>query len=407
MPGALEGIRVLELTRVAPGAFCTMMLADMGAEVIKIETPPQVQSKKGTGSGISADAKEIQRAVFNYTNRNKKSIAINLKSEEGQQILQELAKSSDVLVEGFRPGVMKRLGGDYETLSKINPRLIYCSLSGFGKDGPYKDLPGHDINYLSFGGTLSLIGEAGRLPAIPLNIIADYASATLHGVIGILLALVAREKTGKGQYVDISYLDGVISLTAAVPGLWQYFLDGKLPRRGESALSGAYPYYACYETKDGKLITLGCMEFHFWENFCRAIGREDLIPYHFDPKHFTEGPDEKTRHVVQELRELFKTRTRDEWFEFLKQHDICVGKVYTWDEVFRDPQVLHRNMIVEIDHPVVGKVKQVGIAIKLSDTPGTIRNLGPYLGQNTDEILSGLGYSPEEISRLREKGIVV
>jgi crotonobetainyl-CoA:carnitine CoA-transferase CaiB-like acyl-CoA transferase len=381
-----------------------MMLADMGAEVLKIDTPPQAEVK-GAGYRVFTQ-KEIREAALNFVNRNKRSIAINLRAKEGQQILHKLAQETDVVVEGFRPGVMKRLGGDYDTLKQINPRLIYCSLSGYGQDGPYSQLPGHDVNYISLGGALDLIGEPDRPPAIPLNIIADYASAALHGVIGILLSLLARERTGKGQYVDISYLDGVISLVAAVPGMRTSLGEGPIPRRGESALSGCYPYYAVYKTKDGKYISIGCLEPWLWENLCRALGREDLITYHFVPQHFTSKPDGSYTKVFNELKEIFLTKTREEWFDFLSQHDVCVGKVYSWDEVFTDPQVLHRHMLVEVGHPEIGKVKQIGIAIKLSETPGSIRSLGPYLGQHTDEVLAKLGYSSQDIAQLRQKGVV-
>jgi crotonobetainyl-CoA:carnitine CoA-transferase CaiB-like acyl-CoA transferase len=232
MPGPLEGIKILELIRVAPGAFCTMMLADMGAEVLKIETPPTDTSEIPTAQA----ADEARRAAFQFVNRNKQSIAINLKHAVGQKILHRLAADADVLVEGFRPGVMARLGGDYATLSQINPRLVYCSLSGFGQDGPYRTLPAHDINYLSIGGVLNLIGEPGRPPAIPLNIVADYAGASMHGVVGILLALLARQQTGRGQWVDVSYLDTTISLLAATPMLRDFFFNGSSCGRGEGAL---------------------------------------------------------------------------------------------------------------------------------------------------------------------------
>ena len=194
MASPLDGIRVLELIRVAPGAFCTMMLADMGADVVKIETP-NVEDPYEPRSGD--EQREAQRAAFRFVDRNKKSVAINLKEAEGQKIFQRLAAEADVVVEGFRPGVMKRLGGDYETLARLNPRLVYCSLSGFGQTGPYRDLPGHDINYLSIAGVLGLIGEKGRPPAIPLNLVADYAGASMHGIAGILLALFARERSGR------------------------------------------------------------------------------------------------------------------------------------------------------------------------------------------------------------------
>src|SRR2546427_223095 len=196
MPGALDGIKILELTRVGPGAFCTMMLADMGAEVLKIEPPPSGQL---AGSGASPGPEEAGKLATSFTNRNKKSLTLNLKDPAGQAVLQDLAKGFDILVEGFRPGVMKRLGGDYETLSQVNPRLVYCSLSGFGQDGPYRDRPAHDMNYLSLAGVLNLIGEADRKPAIPLNLVADYAGASLHGALVIVLAPYARERTGRGQ----------------------------------------------------------------------------------------------------------------------------------------------------------------------------------------------------------------
>ena len=404
MTAALEGVTVLELTRVAPGAYATMILGDMGAQVIKIETPPQ--AGQPTGSGVSGGKEEVRRAVTNFTNRNKRSIAINLKESQGQAILQKLASTADVLVEGFRPGVMERLGGGYEALKKLNPRIIYCSMSGYGRDGPYRDLPGHDINYISIGGALGLIGEPGRLPAIPLNIVADYAAASYHAVMGILLALLARDRTGKGQFVDVSYLDGVVSLTAATPPAWGYFREGVVPKRGEMALSGVYPYYGVYECQGGGLISLGNMEPWLWENFCKALGREDLTQYHFVPQHFAQKPAPKYRKVVQELKKLFLTRTRDQWFEFLSKHDVCVGKVYDLDEVFRDPQVRHREMVLEMEDPRVGKFPQVGISIKLSETPGKVRSLGPYLGENTDQVLRGLSYQPREIEELRRKGVV-
>src|SRR3989449_3108392 len=276
MPGALDGIKILELTRVGPGAFCTMMLADMGAEVLKIEPPA---SGKLAGSGASPGPEEAGKLATSFTNRNKKSLTLNLKDPAGQAVLQDLAKGFDVLVEGFRPGVMKRLGGDYETLSKLNPRLIYCSLSGFGQDGPYRDYPAHDLNYLSLAGVANLIGPTEGPPAIPLNIVADYAGASMHGVTGIMFALFARERTGKGQYVDVSYLDTTIALLAATPNMRFYFSDGLAPKRGEGFLGGSYPYYAIYETKDGKLLTIGCTEPWLWENFCKAIGRPDFVRF--------------------------------------------------------------------------------------------------------------------------------
>lgn len=377
-----------------------MILGDLGAEIIKIGAPP------------AAGARQVTREVgkrevaYQATNRNKKSILLNLKSEEGRKIFHQLAEETDVIVEGFRPGVAKRLGIDYQTINKINPETVYCAITGYGQDGPYRELPGHDINYISFGGALNLIGEADRQPAIPLNLVADFGAGGKDAVVGILSAIIARGKTGKGQYIDISLTDTVISLlTQSV--LDNYFQSGVMPNRGETALGGGYPYYNLYETKDGKFISFGCLEPWLWEHLCRAIGKEEFIPFHTEPEHRQyKAEDKKWGEISTYLKQLFLTKTRDEWFEFLSQKDVPVGKVYSLDEVFADPQVLHRQMVIEVEHPTEGKVKQVGIAIKLSDTPGKVRSLAPMLGEHTDEILRGLGYSGQRISQLHHEGVV-
>jgi len=400
---ALEGVRILELTRVAPGTFCTMILGDLGAEVLKIEAPGPAEF---VGSSISPKGEENRKqAAYFALNRNKKSIVLNLKAERGREIFYRLAQQADVIVEGFRPGVAQRLGIAYDTIKKLNSKIVYCSLSGYGQDGPYRTFPGHDINYISFAGALGLIGPPEGPPVIPLNLVADFAGASLHGVIGILTALLARNKTGKGQYVDVAYMDGAISLMTFFTT--SYFLDGIIPKRGETALHGAYPYYGVYQTKDGKYITLGCIEEHFWENLCRLLGREDYISYHFSSEHFVQKPeDTKWEEIHSFLKQTFLTKTRDEWFELLVQNDITAGKVYTLDEVFSDPQVLHRQMVIEVEHPTLGKIKQVGITPKLSDTPGKVRSLSPLLGEHTDEILQGLGLNQEEIESLRKEGVI-
>jgi alpha-methylacyl-CoA racemase len=402
MTGALAGIQVLELVRVAPGAFCTMMLADMGADVLKIETLPAALA----GEEVAHTGEAARRAAFDFVNRNKRSIAINLKQPEGQKLLHQLAAEADVVVEGFRPGVMARLGGDYATLNQLNPRLIYCSLSGFGQDGPYRDLPAHDINYLSIGGVLNLIGEPERPPAIPLNIIADYAGATMHSVVGILLALLARQHTGRGQYVDVAYLDTTVALLAATPAVRDVFLTGRTCDRGEGALGGSYPYYTTYETADGKLLSVGCTEPWLWQSFCKAIGREELGRFALHAGHFASVADDAARQARQEVQEILRQKTRDEWFAFFKDKNVCVGPVYTVAETFQDPQVRARQMIVEIDDPRYGKVRQAGIAIKLSDTPGSIRRVGPTVGEHTAQVLTALGYSEAEQTRLRQMEVV-
>lgn len=398
MPSPLEGIKVLELIRVAPGAFCTMMLADMGAEVLKIETPPS--------EAASDPEAASRRAAFSFVNRNKRSIALNLKHPAGRSILHQIVQEADVLVEGFRPGVMARLGGDYETLSAINPRLIYCSLSGFGQDGPYQNYPAHDINYLSIGGVLNLIGQPDQPPAIPLNIVADYAGASMHGAVGILLALMARQHTGKGQYVDVAYLDTTVSLLAATPLLRDYFFNGSACGRCEGALGGSYPYYTTYETADHKLLSVGCTEPWLWENFCQAIGREDLKRFALQPAHHASVADRDAVQAKQEVQEILRQKTRDDWFAYFKDKNVCVGPVYTVEETFRDPQVQARNMVVDVEDPRYGKARQAGIAIKLSETPGQLRRLGPSLGEHTDEVLKSLGYDAARCQELRQAGTV-
>ncbi|MEW6034573.1 MAG: CaiB/BaiF CoA-transferase family protein [Chloroflexota bacterium] len=403
---ALEGIKVVDLTHVAPGAYCTMILADLGADVLKVDPPPAARANM-TGTGMSPIGEEGRReAAFYAPNRNKRSIALNLRSEEGKGILHRLAGRADVMVEGFSPGTVKRLGVDYETIARINPRVVYCSLSGYGQDGPYRDLPGHDINYIAMGGVLGLIGSERGAPALPQNLIADFAGGSLFAAIGILTALLARERTGRGQYLDLSMTDGVVSLLT-----WEatrYFREGKFQQRGTAMLGGAYPYYGVYETKDGKYLSIGCIEPRFWETLCRLLGREDYASYTFRPEHFTDKPrDRKWAEIKRFLEAKFITRTRQEWFDLLSGAGLPVGKVNAMDELFSDPQVLHRRMVLELDHPAVGKVRQVGIPVKLSETPGRVRSLSPVLGEHTDAVLKELGYSTEQIRGWREAGVVV
>ena len=394
--GVLDGIKVLEMARVPPAELPGMFLADMGAEVLKIETPPEMPE----------DAQTRRRAAFAYVNRNKRSLALNMKAPEGQAIFRKLAASADVIVEGFRPGVMKRLGGDYETLSAANPRLVYCSLSGFGHNGPYRDYPAHDGNYLSLAGVLNLIGEPDRKPVFPLNLVADYGGASMHGALGIMLALFARERTGRGQHVDVSYLDTSLALLAATPNMRFFWSDGMAPKRGEGFLGGSYPYYAVYETKDRKHLTIGCTEPWLWENFCKAIDRPDFVKFARKPDQFVRAANAEEVRAREEVEAIIRTRTRDEWYDFLVKADVCVGKVYEPEEVVTDPQVLARDMVVEMRHPVHGTVKQFGQPIKLSETPGTMRSAAPYSGEHTDRVLAELGMGAAEIKALRDKKIV-
>ncbi len=394
---ALEGIKVLDLTRNAPGQFCTMILGDLGADVLKVERPMTGERAlyERVVAGVASPEDERRHVTYNALERNKRSIALNLRHSEARAIFYRLAREADIIIEGFRPGVVKRLGVDYERVKEINPRIIYCSLSGYGQDGPYSSMAGHDINYISFAGVLDLIGteENGR-PAIPLNLIADYAGGGMACTIAILAAVIAREKTGQGQYLDIAMTENVFYMMAALVA--EYFSRGVVPRRGGMRLNGGAPYYNAYETSDGKYISIAAIEPWFWENLCRALGREDLAPH-----QLVRG--EVRQEISAFLSQTFRTRTRDEWFDFLKDKDISVGKVYSLDEVMTDPQMVSRGMVVEVEAPDGMTVKQPGIAIRLSDTPGKIRSTGPVTGQHTTDVLLGLGYTEEQIDSLRQE----
>jgi crotonobetainyl-CoA:carnitine CoA-transferase CaiB-like acyl-CoA transferase len=401
MTMALEGIRVLDLSRLAPGPFCSMLLGDLGADVLLVEAPPEQLPGRGEavpGQQRAAGAGQVvsRGQAFNALGRNKRSIVINLREDEGKQIFYRLAKNADVVLEGFRPGVVKRLGVDYETISVINPRVVYCSLSGYGQTGPYSGLVGHDINYISVGGALGMIGWPDTPPAIPMNLLADFAGGGMHAAFAILAALIGRDRTGKGQYVDIAMSDGVLYLLAsAISG---FLASGNVPTRGATLLNGAAPYYTVYECADGGWISIGSLEPHFWANLCRTLGREDLIPH--------QNNRDKRSEIADFFRETFRSRPRDEWFEVLKGTDICAAPVLGLDEALNDPQNLAREMVVEVEHATLGKVRQVGIGPKLSETPGRVRSTSPTPGQHTDEVLKAAGYGEEEIETLRSRGVV-
>lgn len=394
MAGALDGIKVVDLSRMAPGPFCTMALGDLGADVIRVEEPGGGRMARAR-AGDTDEAEVRRRAAFNALNRNKRSVALNLKHQDAQDALHRLVGDADVFVEGFRPGVVSRLGCDFETLSEINPRLVYCSLSGYGQDGPYSNLVGHDINYISVGGALGVIGTAEGAPVIPYNIIADYAGGGLHAAIAILAALMARQHTGRGQYVDIAMSDGVAYMLASL--LSEYFAAGVVPTRGEMGLNGGAPYYNVYRCRDGRYISVGCIEPWFWSTLCSALGREDLVEGQFDT--------DRSEFVKSELESVFAAKDRDEWWDLLSSVDnIAVAKVSSLDEVVTDVQNLHRKMVVNAGEVDGVTVRQVGIGPKLSGTPGSIRTLGATVGQHTNEILGELGYSPGQVSKMLESG---
>jgi len=402
MGQALEGITVLDLSKYAPGPYCTMILGDLGADVIKVEefgSPKgrRAEQMKGTAKAPIFREFASSNSPFNPLDRNKRSVALNLKMAMGQRIFYQLVERADVVVEGFRPGVAKRLGIDYETLQGMNQRIIYCAITGYGQNGPYRDLVGHDINYISQGGAVDIMSQPGMHPPIPGNLIGDMAAGGMQGAIGILAALMARVRTGRGQFVDISMTDGVVSLLSLYLG--GHFQYGQLREEEDRITTGATHSNDYYKTKDGKFISISCAaEPWFYANLCKALSCEEFIPYQTDPGRAPE--------IKAFFEKKFLTKTRDEWFNILSQLDIPVGKVYKLDELASDPQLFHRQMIVEIDHPVEGKIPQAGISIKLSETPGTIRRLGQAIGESTEEILVEIGYSKEEVKKLQDEGVV-
>lgn len=385
--GNLSGLKMLDLSRLLPGPYCSLLLADLGMEVLKIEDPDMGDYMRKMGPIRKEDS-----AYFLALNRNKKSMILNLKTEEGREIFYKLIEMYDIILEGFRPGVMDRLGVGYQNLREINSRVILCSLSGYGQDGPYRDRSGHDINYIGLGGALELTGSKKDGPVIPGVQIADIGGGGLMAAIAILTAVIHRQKTGQGQHLDIAMHDGVLSWLSIHAA--KYLMDKELPERGEMQLTGRYACYQVYQTKDGRYMSLGALEPKFWKNFCEAIGKRDLIW-----KQFTE--EEERIQIIQEIRNLFKTKTQGEWTEFFKEVDACCEPILTFEEASRHPHVLHRQMIIDVEHPVEGRVKQIGNPIKSSQAPFEIRNASPLWGEHTLEVLREIGYSESDIERFK------
>lgn len=389
----LEGIKILDLSRYLPGPFCTQILADFGAEVIKVEDP------RGGDLGRSLTPLiDGESARFYTVNRNKKSITLDLKQAAGQDIFKKLAVQADVVIDQFRPGVMKKMGLDYEKLKEINPGIIYCAISGYGQTGPLREAAGHDLNYLNLSGVTGLTGTYQGMPAMSGVQIADIAGGTLYAVIAILLALTSREKTGLGQLCDIAMMDGSISLLAYTLGEWAGW--GKLPERGNDVLTGGYACYNIYKTKDDRYVSLGAVEDKFWAEFCVKINRSDYIREQWNTSLQAD--------IQADVRAVILTRTSDEWVEFFAQSDICFTPVLNLEEMCNHPQVAARGMIIKLtDLKGSGRdIPLTGVAVKLSGTPGEAKLIFPALGEHTDEVLAQAGYSEKERKILAQQGIV-
>jgi crotonobetainyl-CoA:carnitine CoA-transferase CaiB-like acyl-CoA transferase len=377
---ALSRFRMLDLSRQLPGPYCSMLLGDLGMDVLAIYAPTDPM-----GMGIPLLA------------RNKRSLSLNLKTPEGREIFHRLARNADVVLEGGRPGGAKKLGVDYETLRALNERIVYCSISGYGQDGPYRDRVGHDVNYLGFAGVIGVTGNRGVGPAIPGVQIADIGGGGLMAAVGILAALLAREESGVGQFVDIAMMDG--SVAWQVINLFNFLAQGREERWGETLLSGRYPCYALYETSDGRWVTVGALEPHFWRNLCSELG----MPEYADTQ-YADGVE--LEEMFARFRARFREKTQAEWVRALADLDICFGPVATVGEMIDDPQVRHRQMIVEQDDGRGNRRRTLGNPLKLSATPPTLRTPPPSLGEHTDAVLSGLGYGRGDIAALRERGVV-
>ncbi|HXB14229.1 MAG TPA: CaiB/BaiF CoA-transferase family protein [Solirubrobacteraceae bacterium] len=396
----LEGIRVLDLSRLLPGGFCSLLLADFGAEVVKVEDTGMGDYIRWSPPFYDGPHDSARSALFLSLNRNKRSIRLDLKNERGREALLRLVGSYDVVLESFRPGVLDRLGVGYQRMKETNPGIVYCAISGYGQDGPKRDASGHDMNYLGLIGLLGLTGERGGAPVQSAGQIADVGGGALMAAFGILAALRERDGSaahagsGQGQMVDVSMADGALSWLAMVAA--SYFADGNVPGRGELPLAGSLVCYRPYECADG-WVSLGALEPKFWQAWCRGVEREDLIAEQFQP------PGSPAH---QQVAQIFEGRTREQWEAFAREHDCCLEPVLELDEALGSELVGARRMVVELDQPGAERpVRQLGVPVKLERTPGEHDRLpGPALGEHTEQLLSEAGYSEAEIAELLAGG---
>lgn len=392
MSSPLDGIRILDLSRLLPGAYASQMLADFGADVIKVEEP----GSGDYGRFMPPHGAGGMSLFFLAINRNKRSMTLNLKTAEGREVFLRLVKQADVLLESFRPGVLDRLGLGYEQLKEINPGLVYCAVSGYGQDGPYRLRAGHDLNYAGYAGLLNYNRSLDGQPAMPATQLGDLAGGSFMAVIGILTALMGRAQTGEGRMVDVSMTEGVMALLPLLTSM--YLNTGHAPRPGSATLDGGLPCYNIYETRDGKHVTLAALEYKFWHTFCTHIGHIELLPF-----HLPAGEQERDE-AIGLLRTIFKTKTRDEWLDELAEIDACVGPVYTIDEALNDPHARTRG--ASIAGKAVGEehetFRTIPVFPRISGVESEQRYAPPNLGEHTHELLLELGYSKQEIEQLKE-----
>jgi alpha-methylacyl-CoA racemase len=391
--GPLKGVRILDLTRLYPGPLGTMILADMGAEVIKIEDmntpdymrfyPPYIESES---------------AGFLAVNRSKRSLAINLKAKKGVDIFFSLLKTADIVIEQFRPGVLDELGIGYDAARKIRADIIYVSITGYGQNGPYAQDAGHDINYIGYAGILAATGSSETGPILPGPQMADVAGGSYMAIIACLSALWSREKTGQGQWVDVSMLDAVLPLMTLQMAHYQATKTTFAP--GEPPLSGGLTCYGTYQCADGQYIVLGSLEAKFWKTFCNIVGHPEWIE-----SQFVMG--EEAQKLRAEIAALFRTKKRNEWIEAASGHDVCLTPVLNIAEIETNPQIQARQMVYEQTHPVCGKVKGIGVPLKFSKTTAKPAWPAPRLGEDTESILREIGYKPKEIETLRKEGVIL
>jgi alpha-methylacyl-CoA racemase len=400
MGAALEGIRVLDLSRLLPGGFCSLLLADFGADVLKVEDTGMGDYIRWSPPYYEGAHDSAKSALFLALNRNKRSIRLDLKSDGGREALLALVRDHDVVLESFRPGVLDRLGVGYERMREANPGIVFCAISGYGQDGPKRDASGHDMNYLGLIGLLGLTGEHGGPPVQAAGQIADLGGGALMAAFGIMAALRERDGapghpgSGLGQLVDVSMSDGALSWLAMVAAA--HFADGQTPARGELPLAGSLVCYRPYECADG-WVSLGALEPKFWAAWCRGVGREELIASQFErPGSAAHG----------EVVAIFKGRTRAQWEAFAREHDCCLEPVLELDEALSSELVAAREMVVELAQPGAERpVRQLGIPVKLTRTPGAHARLpGPALGEHTEEVLAQAGFSAQRIAELLASG---